>query len=181
MNSRQITNALWWSYRGSSDLLIPRYTPANWWECDVWRLRKSGFVDEFEIKTSLADFRNDLRKVKSGVLFDEVQRRFVAQPEVRKHELLKGESRGPNRFWFVVPRELASKIEVPEYAGLIVCSNSSTGVEKDAPNRHGRKWEGDRMVIMQTFYWRFWSQENDRKGPVENFQGDPIELSAATG
>ena len=64
MNAERITAAIlrerWRKLR------LPRYTPKGWWECDVFELTTSGYFREYEIKTSLSDFRNDAKKFKSG-------------------------------------------------------------------------------------------------------------------
>lgn len=159
MNSKDITIALYWQLRGASQLLIPRFTPLKWWECDLWRLTPADFVDEYEIKTSVADFRADVKKNEERYELDPATRRYAPVVKATKHELLAGSERGPNRFWFVVPGEIADKIEVPPYAGLIVYGSRNTVLRKQAPKRHGRKWDGNKLAVFSTFYHRYWHHE----------------------
>lgn len=183
LTAKEITVALWWHFSPSSDILIPRYTPRDWWECDMWRLTKNGFVDEFEVKTNIADFKADSAKVKRGhMLFDSENKTWIESKEERKHELLQGESKGPNRFWFVLPRELIGQVEIPEYAGL-VSVGGSTHIEKPAPKRHFRKWDGNREKVFQTFYFRFWTHETKTKIQTEASReheiSEPLDLVTA--
>lgn len=82
----------------------------SWGNSDVLGIRNSGFAVEFEIKTTYADFRNELLTIQS-VLKKEVSRK----PKYIKHkEYLTNESYNqyytnfyrPNLFYFVVPMEL---------------------------------------------------------------------------
>jgi hypothetical protein len=166
LTERSITVKLHWMLRGSTDLMIPRYTPVNWWECDLWRLSKSGRVDEYEIKLSLPDFRADFKKNDNPY--------FLRPGEsVRnKHQLLHETDEGPNRFWFVVSSQIVEDIKplLPEYAGLIECRRYGAYVAVKAPLRHKRKWEGPRDQILKTCYHRFWNLECSATGhTVEPF------------
>jgi hypothetical protein len=145
--------------RSSSDLIIPRFTPRNWWECDVWRLTKSGYIDEFEIKLSLSDFKADSLKAQTGRYhYDPEARKLVEKAARNKHDLLANSLEGPNRFWFVLPSDLADKVTVPEWAGLMALSSwGGVNTVKQAPKRHRKKWDGDRAAILQTFYYRYWN------------------------
>lgn len=160
--AKDVTVGLYFSLRGASQLLIPRFTPKGWWECDLWRLTDADFVDEYEIKMSVADFRADALKVQTGFEIDPVTRRYREKTPEAKHSLLATDQRGPNRFWYVMPVEIAAKVEIPEYAGLLVFSDYGGGsphMKKQAPKRHGRKWEGDKLKLFSTFYHRYWTHE----------------------
>lgn len=167
--SRDATISLYWALRGASDILIPRFTPIDWWECDLWRLTKSGFVDEYEIKLSLADFRADAGKNKGE--------RFEKQPDGKwgytpdsgrnKHQLLAESTAGPNRFWFAMPKVLAEKVEIPHWAGLMRIGPGGAYVVKQAPKRHRAKWNGKREKIMDTFQHRFWHHEAGKTTDIE--------------
>lgn len=188
--AKDVTINLYWSLRGASQLLIPRYTPAKWWECDMWRLTNADFVDEYEIKMSVADFRADVKKEKTGRYeIDPTTRRYAQLPNISKHDLLATDERGPNRFWFVIPAEMESAVEIPPYAGLLVFSPHSHPVlRKQAPKRHARKWDGNKARLFETFYHRFWTHETKTKEDVapscEPIEGlDPeeaVEESQAT-
>lgn len=91
----------------------------------MFRVTKAGYFYEYEIKTSLSDFRADRKKeVKS---WDYLQRSFVVR---NKHkELATGIVEGPNYFNYIVPAELVDVLqpELPEFAGLIVSGRGCTG------------------------------------------------------
>lgn len=183
--AKDITISLYWSLRGASQILIPRYTPNKWWECDLWRLTKADFVDEYEIKLSVADFRADLLKCQEGYEIDPITRQYQKRPPITKHSLLATEERGPNRFWFVVPEEIRDKVEVPDYAGLLVFSSCSPVIVKQAPKRHGRKWDGNKLSVFSTFYHRYWNHEAGSKDEItpstEMIEGlDEPEMEHAT-
>lgn len=172
--AKDITISLYWSLRGASQILIPRYTPRKWWECDLWRLTKADFVDEYEIKLSVADFRADLLKCQEGYEIDPITRQYQKRPPITKHSLLATEERGPNRFWFVVPEEIRDKVEVPAYAGLLVFGSCSPCVVKQAPKRHDRKWDGNKLAVFSTFYHRYWNHEAGSKDEITP-STEPIE------
>lgn len=179
LTAKDVTISLYWAMRGSSQLLIPRYTPHKWWECDLWRLTKADMVDEYEIKMSVADFRADVRKDEQRYEIDPITRRYSLTPRVTKHELLAGDQRGPNRFWFVVPTEIADKIQIPPYAGLLVFGRGgSPGVRTQAPRRHGRKWDGNKLLLFSTFYHRYWTHEAKSKESTEPSQEPITDLDA---
>lgn len=161
VTSKTVTNSLFWALRSASDLIIPRYTPRNWWECDVWRLTKSQYVDEFEIKLSVSDFKADAEKEKSWApQWQEDVMRFQPRPPRNKHEILATTEEGPNRFWFVVPESLLEKIEVPAWAGVMIFSGSGhPWIKRQAPKRHTRKWDGNRAKLLETFYHRYCNHE----------------------
>ena len=163
--AKEITIRLYWTLRGASQLLIPRYTPSKWWECDMWRLTKADFVDEYEIKMSVADFKADLLKCQRGWEIGP-DGRYQQKAPVTKHELLAGSERGPNRFWFVVPEAIEEKIEVPPYAGLMVFGRCNPVISKQAPRRHGRKWDGNKLAVFSAFYHRYWTHEARTKEEI---------------
>ena len=91
------------------------YLYAN--ESDMLSIPKSGYVYEFEIKISRADFKADFKKP--------------------RHELYlnKDYNKGPALFWYVVPYGLITVDEIPPYAGLIYCSSESYVQEIKKPER----------------------------------------------
>lgn len=162
MTAREITIALYWKLHASSDVMLPRYTPFNWWECDMWRLTKNGYVDEYEIKTSVSDFKADAKKTADRrERFDRETKQWITVSARNKHNLLATTIEGPNRFWFVIDERIHNLVEIPDYAGLIVARKHGhyLHVEKAAPVRHRIKWSGDRMDVLKTFYYRFWTHE----------------------
>lgn len=86
-------------------------------ECDVISVSKSDYIYEYEIKISRADFKKDFIKEKHTHILNE---KFTY---IRKGEQLW---RVCNYFNYVVPKDLISLDEVPEYAGLIYVNEDFT-------------------------------------------------------
>ena len=81
--------------------VVPRLTPPGWHEMDVAEITEAGLLREYEIKLTRADFRADAKKL-------------------AKHtRLALGDTRGPARFWYVVPVGVNVRDCLPEWAGLI--------------------------------------------------------------
>ncbi len=89
-----------------SDLLIPNFYMSTFYEMDLFKITRAGLITEFEIKISRSDYKNDFKKGASN--FGD-----------SKHDELKKGLRFCNYFYFVVPENLISINEVPEYCGLI--------------------------------------------------------------
>lgn len=116
---------------GTSDIIIPNFY-LGWYEMDVCKIMKSGYVVEYEIKISRSDFFADFKKDNGA-----------------KHLKLQTSESHCNRFFFVVPQGLILPEEVPAYAGLIEYreyeTNSywgrggSTDIIKHAPLIHKKK------------------------------------------
>lgn len=124
--------------------MLPRYTPKDWWECDVFAVTKAGYFTEFECKTTRSDFFNDSKKRDGGKhrWDNELVQMVQVRPPTNKHELLAlGSPRGPVHFWYVVPEGLVTSLECPVWAGLlIVRENQNHTVElKAAPRLHRQK------------------------------------------
>lgn len=73
------------------------------WECDILEVTKAGYIYEYEVKVSRADFKADKLKQKHGE---------------NKYDALKAGKR-VNYFSYVCPKGLISPDEIPEWAGLI--------------------------------------------------------------
>lgn len=71
-------------------------------EMDFMRIDEQDYVNEYEIKVSKSDFKDE----------------FIAK--VDKHNLLSTRHNScPNRYWLAAPSGIIDKDDVPEYAGLI--------------------------------------------------------------
>ena len=149
---------IWQETRPAAQLVIPRFTPLFWHECDVLVVMKSGFWHEFEIKLSLADFRADRRKSRKHLVLNGGRGEEMEEPLLARYL-------GPNRFWYAVPEEIAHQVanELPQWAGLAVFKTWSNGVrsmirQKRAPLRHKR--EIDPRVLEQArgvMIYRMWA------------------------
>lgn len=124
------------------------------WESDVLKFTKSGYVYEFEIKISRADFKNDFKNKK------------------KKHTLLEDKnsenSKRPNYFYYVVPKDMIDVEDVPDYAGLLYVFPHSFGTfsfieVKKEPSLHKNKFDFDNSNLMDKFYYNYihWKQKHE--------------------
>lgn len=141
MNERDIQLKLFYRFSSNWIVAVPNCQFYWTWESDILALTKSNYLIEYEIKISLSDYKRDFSK--------------------RKHWFLKNQigqfPKSPNRFYYVVLDEI-NKIEVPEYAGLIVIKDRVVDKIKEAPLLHRRKIsdkQKDRLYHL--LYFRAWS------------------------
>ena len=89
-------------------------------ECDVLSISKADYIYEYEVKISISDFKADFKKEKHKLITEKIFNETVT--------LIKEGNRTfespnpyyvPNYFYFVVPENLISVEEIPDYAGLI--------------------------------------------------------------
>ena len=142
---------LWNTLNKKYEMMIPNcYTQFDN-EADMFCFRKSGFVDEFEIKLSKADFKNDAKK--NVFLFE--SRTFAPKYE----SLVSGNM--SNYFWYVYPSDLGIDInDVPEWAGVITLSSRGASIIRQAKRLHGVKMSlVDRYSQIKKLGYRFWNQQ----------------------
>ena len=114
------------------------------WESDYISVNESEYVYECEIKVSLDDFKKDAHKKE-------------------KHILLEGKTdfkKMPNKFFYACPRGIIPTIFLPEYAGLIEISSSTSGmtaeVLKNAPFLHRENiFESIKPLLLEKFYAKY--------------------------
>lgn len=118
------------------EIAIPNFYVGQF-EMDLFLLKKSGYVYEYEIKTSISDFQRDFNKH-----FD-----TIYKEKILKHDLLRNGKRA-NRFFFVTPKDMIEIDAVPEHCGLIYYEESigfyggtvhSFNTVKNAPLLHRNK------------------------------------------
>lgn len=172
--------ALWRDLSQASMLVMPNYTPASWWECDMMSVTKAGYWSEYEIKLSVADFKADAKKNRrEGFRYCKIAKKVVEVPGLSKHaELALGSEKGPSFFWYVIPKELKEKVTVPEWAGLKLAvsiparpgsglhagspARVSLYTEKPAPRLHKAKLPDSILSHARgVCYWRFWNLKTD--------------------
>jgi hypothetical protein len=73
------------------------------WECDVFSVSQSGFTNEYEIKRTLSDYKNDFKKSDKW------------NAELKKHEQIE-QGKRTNKFWYVIPEDWT--IEIPKHFGI---------------------------------------------------------------
>lgn len=130
------------------------------WESDFWVMMKSGLCYEYEIKISRNDFFNDFKhKVdKHLILQGKEPYKIYGQNKIYK----------PNYFYYVVPENLISVDEVPEYAGLIYVKDFGNLIfEKNAPKITDYKASSEELNLVDKFYYNYRSYkargENDHQ------------------
>lgn len=118
--------------KGGYDVVLPNFF-FGYNECDVFRINKSDFVIEYEIKISRADFFADFKK--TGLTDN-------------KHEKLKTGIGNycPNRFFFVMPAGLVDISEIPSYAGLITYDGKWLTIIKSGKLLHKNKFKDFRSI-----------------------------------
>lgn len=118
-------------------------------EMDIIGVRKSGFVDEVEIKLSKSDFMADFKKTRGH--------------QGNKHSAIQRGKLLCNYFSYLLPEELVDKCKIPNYAGLYVFKywNGEKGFVhevKKPPRLHSRKISDDRKYeIAKKAVFRYWS------------------------
>lgn len=146
------------------------------WESDMLSVLKSGYINEYEIKISLSDFRADAKKsgkhelLRTGMRSPtECEQSWIDRmiengweiPYKNYDKLLcKFKELRPNYFWYVCPQDLIPINEVPEYAGLIYVCNDRWRLSKvkTAPRLHTEKVsEKIKNSIMTSLAWRYWN------------------------
>ena len=166
LTENAIAAALFLNLRPRVKAIAPRYTPANWWECDVYSVTKSGYGVEYEIKLTLSDFRADAKKHKRELNPMHVASKTSARG-YKKDRLEEGHVKGPSRFYYVVPIEIADEVEneLPPFAGLKVATKAKTtprayvNDRADAKRLHNQKVSDDEIrKVHERLYHRFWNQ-----------------------
>jgi hypothetical protein len=145
------------------------------WESDLVSVNKTGFVTEFEIKVSRADFKAESKKAHRKLLVDPVQKSGVFGDVTHPR---------PNYFYFAVPDGLIRPEEVPDYAGLIYVKRRAetvagrvalyygTAVEvKPAARLHREKiTEWQRKQLARALTGRYWKQRVRASATEEAFE-----------
>jgi hypothetical protein len=133
------------------------------WETDLVGVTRTGYIHEFEIKCSRADFKCDGKKARSRLLIDPVRRNYTGGEFTHPR---------PNYFWYAVPDGLVAAEEVPDYAGLLYVMRraecrrgqiplyyGTVVVVKEAARLHKTKIdEWQRRQLARSMTVRFWRQ-----------------------
>lgn len=149
------------------------------WESDKLLETRSGYIYEFEIKISRADFKNDFKhkKDKHIILAGEerygdkylpkyyeflegnrkmgnwCEQNFIKSAANNPHYLVGGHKR-PNYFYYAVPTGLIGVEDVPDYAGLVyVDENKRLVIKKKAPQLHKDKYTDSELNLGEKFYY----------------------------
>lgn len=128
-------------------------------ESDFIEVTQHGYIYEYEVKTSLADYRADFKKTvwaKSG--------------RIPKHDLLSGKCSDPTiclprRFHFVIPHQLEQQVDTLPYAGLIVVNEFGVfkpRVKAPLLKQAAKITEAQRAQILESLVHKFWRLYNER-------------------
>lgn len=152
INSGHVERVLRSHVNYQTNKLIPeatvQFTGSRWdsYRADYMVVNASGFATELEIKVSMADWKNDLKKPK----WDNIPAWVT-------------------RFIYVVPQHLGVPEWVPAHAGIWhICTNeSATHMWIDivrAPKRIGKEKVPDEIVNkwFYNLYYRFWNMRKER-------------------
>lgn len=143
------------------------------WESDIVSVTKAGYVYEYEIKLTKADFKKDFEKkekheiLKNGCRdLSEWEKRIIENPYYRQEKSKfkltfdkKLICSRPNYFFYACPDGLIKPEEVPEYSGLVYlndrCGNS---IIKKTPLLHKDKITEKQMQhIINSFQFKYWN------------------------
>lgn len=150
------------------------------WESDYFGMTRAGYCIEVEIKISVSDFNADSKKIdkhrsfqfpsswyrtgwtspqKEGSRYCSTVGKTTWQGPSTAVDFKK--SFTPNRFYYCVPWEIADKIEVPSYAGLLIADiqpgwsggfKMKINQQRPAPLLHKQKHEMNRILLDKFYY-----------------------------
>jgi hypothetical protein len=143
------------------------------WESDVVSVNRTGFISEFEIKVSRADFKADAKKARTRLLINPIQKSSLFGDVTHPR---------PNYFFYVVPENLIQPEEVPDYAGLIYVERRVEkyglyyGLSREvkaAKRLHKEKiteWQHKQLTRALTV--RYWRQRLNNQNLVEHVRDE---------
>jgi len=132
-------------------------------EMDILGLRRSGYVDEIEIKLNAKDYRAEFEKT-IRVKREDTDNGYPLYDKMLKHDALERGITNCNYYWFLMPESLASTCDIPEYAGILIYYIDNAGIERIKHKRnptllHKRKLSEKKKYEaakkMATRYWRY--------------------------
>lgn len=165
MTERQIQCALFREFRSTSKLVVPNYTPVDWWQCDLWRVTAAGYAEEYEIKLTRSDFRADASKCQKSKLIERLPggTKRLIEVETHKHAMVS-QGRGPSRFYYIAPEGLLDDdSDIPSWAGFREVNQDRQWLRvrtvRRAPELHRRPVDHETLAHAKSvFYWRFWGE-----------------------
>jgi hypothetical protein len=141
------------------EVIIPNFYFGNW-EMDLFRLLNTGYLTEYEVKTSRGDFRNDFKKSTEDVKYNFAEKKIEKSNFRTKHEMMEAGNYIANKFFFVVPENLIKPDEVPDYAGLIYFDEKYNVFKTIKPAKfiHKNKPDIDFKQICKSLCYREYNQ-----------------------
>ena len=164
MNTSEMEKLIYWYFKDSSLVIVPKISGNNWWfdsetmlwknivnhECDMLIVTKNHYLTEIEIKISLSDLKADFKK-----------------KHQHKDENIKN-------FYYAFPEEIKEKaIElIPEEAGILIAIKKEDGIQyreiecyrKPKINK-GAKPINDKVLSMiyRLGYLRYWNYRTSKE------------------
>jgi hypothetical protein len=167
--------------------IFPNMDTITMYEADILAITKTGYAYEYEIKTTLSDFRADLKKRGKHASLSGNTRKIPypygwgAAREVHvchdapdnPYEALRHQcfpDHRPKEFWYVINGFDVPENELPDYAGLM---RYATGdiyphkfeIIKQAPRLESQKVSTDRIThATRNMLYRYWIMRIERRG-----------------
>ena len=164
------------------------------WESDKFLETRSGYIYEFEVKISKADFKNDFKHKKDKHIILEGEEKYGDKYLPKFYELLEankkqgdwayksflkwnadrpyylvGGHKRPNYFYYCTPPDLITADDVPSYAGLVYIDKSGLiTIKKKAPKLHNDKIKDEELGLGEKFYYNMDSWRYKCKKAQEN-------------
>ncbi len=116
--------------RSGDRMVVPNFTPRDWFECDLAIVTAAGFLHEYEIKLTKADLKADRKKFWPT----RIRSRSDRENQRSKFDILetaeaatdgKKETGIPSAFSYILPEDIVTVEDIPEYAGLIYVTYDS--------------------------------------------------------
>lgn len=154
------------------EVLVPNAYIDKWLECDIIGVRRSGYVDEVEVKISKSDFLADFKKQVWLREEDPGAELMVHRGHggtiwgALKHDQLKSANGPINYFWFLAPKGVLVAADMPEHAGLMEYDPAwgHISVVKQAPLLHKRKADcAFRYHVVRNMPWRVWEYMSGKR------------------
>jgi len=124
------SNLVVYLYEKGHSPITTRFKGYGLAECDTLSISNSEYIYEYEIKISKADFKKDFIKEKHSYI---KSGNYVVE---NKKGIWYNTA---NYFYFVVPENLISVEDIPEYAGLMYSIGNTFVTIKKAPLLHKTK------------------------------------------
>ena len=169
--SQDMTKAFFWEFAQRYRFLAPNLHVRAGYEMDIMGIRKSGLVDEIEIKLSRSDFLADFKKTATFTNPDYDRSVRYDHPDnagrdfhttCLKHDAIAKGKCITNYFSFLLPADLAEQCEsdIPDHAGLYVFGSDlwfgKVKTVKKAPRLHTDKIPAAaEKRYMEKICWRY--------------------------
>jgi hypothetical protein len=153
------------------EVMIPRCKTQVDNEADVLAIRRSGFCDEFEVKLTRSDLVNDKNKkvkIRDVNLNNPIDKHWiekhgsnskeVAPWQKSKYDALVAGGTLVNYFWYVIKEGIASKSDIPSWAGLIIINKKGhlTVVRHPERLKSEKLTEPQKYQLSKSLNARFW-------------------------